>query len=158
MADELHLGVQSALSNVNLAQLRLRMGAPTEATEPLTRGLCAARDLGAANVLLFGVLVYADLLAEFGELDRAAQLLGVLRSHSSRDTVGDELERVSRRLSDHGVEVAVGADDDSDAGLLTLEQVVGEFVSASAPSESHPIGRDGGASQPEREPPPIMGA
>lgn len=140
MADELHLAEQSAMSNLNLAQLRLRMGAPADASVLVTRGLRSAEHLQAGSMVLFGVLVYADLLAETGETEQAARVLRVLRSHSSRDIVGDELERVAQRLSDHGVADAVGADDDSDTDTPTLEELVDEIVAASASPESQSRG------------------
>ncbi len=134
MAEELRLVEHFARSTVNLAQLRLRMGAPADASALLNRGLRVARDLQAAPVLLFGVLVYADLLVDTGELRQAARLLRVLRSHDAHDIVGDELERVAQRLRDHGVEDAVGADDDLDSDIPTVEELVNELVTASAPA------------------------
>ena len=95
--------IGQALSRLNQAQARLRLGDHEHAHIDAIDALVAARAVGAFRPLLFALLVEADTRLAVGAVDLALPLLGVVSSHPEADRSDhDEIQRIISRRARSG--------------------------------------------------------
>jgi tetratricopeptide (TPR) repeat protein len=88
-----------ASDQLNLAQVLLRLGHVPEARTAGREALAEAAALGAVRVVVFALLVEADLRMTIGEADAGLSLLGVVRARSAAERVDQiEIERILSRV------------------------------------------------------------
>ena len=104
---------------LNLAQARLRLGDGPGARIAITNALPTARALGAIRVVLFSLIVEADVRLTEGDTDGALALLGLVRTHPALERQDqDEIERILSRVTldsataDAGLALGAGLDLD----------------------------------------------
>jgi tetratricopeptide (TPR) repeat protein len=123
---ELGQQVFVALILGNLAQADLKLGDAAAARSGAREALILSRELGSMPIVLFAVMVFAQILAAGGELRRALALYGLARAHPALEYAGQlEVDEEVARLGLPTEEVEAGL---ATGAALDFETVVQEIL------------------------------
>lgn len=124
--------IEVASSQLNQAQARLRLGDLEQAHAKAIEALATAQAIGTLRLLLFALLVEADVQLTAGAADVALPLLGVVHSHPEADRNDqEEIERIAARaaLDEATVDAGLAA-----GAALDFDEVIAELLAAHPPS------------------------